>query len=226
MCTVFYYLSRNPLAYARLAAEVRTTFSSGGAIRQGPALAGSRYLRAVIDESLRISPPTPGVMWRERDPLSSPGGPLVVDGHVVPPGTLVGVGLYSLMHNPEYFPEPFAFRPERWLDDGAADETPEGKAARAAMRRAFIPFILGDRGCAGKAVAYLEMSLTVAKTLWYFDFQPALGPAGELGSGRRGGAPGRDRLDEYQLYDYFMAEHEGPNLVFSPRGKHCEELAE
>lgn len=224
MCTVFYYLSRNPSAYARLAAEVRTTFSSGGDIRQGPALAGCRYLRAVIDESLRISPPTPGVMWREKDPLSP--GPLVVDGHIIPPGTLVGVGLYSLMHNPEYFPEPFAFRPERWLDGGAAAEIPGEKAARAAMRRAFIPFLLGDRGCAGKAVAYLEMSLTVAKTLWYFDFQLAPGPAGELGSGHRGAAFGRDRPDEYQLYDYFMAEHEGPNLVFSPRGKHWEELIE
>ncbi|KAK6212772.1 hypothetical protein LQW54_004861 [Pestalotiopsis sp. IQ-011] len=220
MCTVFYYLSRNPSAEARLAAEVRTTFSSGGAIRQGPALAGCRYLRAVIDESLRISPPTPGVMWRERDPLSSPGGPLVVDGQVVPPGILVGVGLYSLMHNPEYFPEPFAFRPERWLDDGAA------AGDKAAMRRAFVPFILRDRGCAGKAVAYLEMSLTVAKTLRYFDFRPAPGPAGELGIGRRGAESGRDRPDEYQLYDYFMAEHEGPNLVFSPRGKHWEELPE
>lgn len=224
MCTIFYYLSRIPSAYARLATEVRMTFSSGGDIRQGPALAGCRYLRAVIDESLRISPPTPGVMWREKDPLSP--GPLVVDGHIIPPGTLVGVGLYSLMHNPEYFPEPFAFRPERWLDGGAAAEIPEEKVARAAMRRAFIPFLLGDRGCAGKAVAYLEMSLTVAKTLWYFDFQPAPGPAGELGSGRKGAALGRDRPDEYQLYDYFMAEHEGPNLVFSPRGKHWEELIE
>lgn len=38
-------------------------------------------------------------MWRENDPLSAE--PLVVDGHVIPPGTLVGVGLYSLMHSPE-----------------------------------------------------------------------------------------------------------------------------
>ncbi|ETS76595.1 hypothetical protein PFICI_11982 [Pestalotiopsis fici W106-1] len=221
MCTVFYYLSRNPSAYAELASEVRTTFSSGRDIRHGPELAGCKYLRAVIDESLRISPPTPGVMWREKDPLSPE--PLIVDGHVIPPGTFVGVGTYSLMHNPEYFPEPFAFRPERWLE-GGNDETPEGKDARSAMRRAFIPFILGDRACAGKAVAYLEISLTVAKTMWYFDFQRAPGLTGELGSGRKGAGGGRDRPDEYQLYDYFMADHEGPNLIFSPRDKHCEGL--
>jgi cytochrome P450 len=153
----------NPSAYFKLAFEMRTTFSSGGEIRQGRLLASCNHLRAVIDEAMRITPPTPGVMWRENDPLSAE--PFVADGHIIPPGTLVGVGLYSLMHNPEYFLEPFAFRPERWL--AGENEDAEKKEARAAMRRAFIPFILGDRACVGKAVAYLEMSLTVAKTLWY-----------------------------------------------------------
>lgn len=94
--TVFYYLSRNPSAYAQLASEVRTTFASGGEIRHGQQLTSSKFLRAVIDESLSICPPTPGVMWREKDPLSCE--PLVVDGRVIPPGALVGVGVYSLMH--------------------------------------------------------------------------------------------------------------------------------
>ncbi|KAI0484908.1 cytochrome P450 [Xylariaceae sp. FL0804] len=228
MSTIFYYLSRNPSAYARLASEVRTTFSAGAEIRQGPRLSSCRYLRAVIDESLRIAPPTPGVMWREQDPLGEDDNstrPLVVDGHVIPPGTLVGVGLYSLMHNPAYFPEPFSFRPERWLPAGEQEQEEEQEQeARALMRRAFIPFILGDRACAGKAVAYLEMSLTVAKTMWYFDFEKAPGALGEVGSGRVGAAAGRDRPDEYQLYDSFMADHEGPNLIFRPREKYCAEL--
>jgi cytochrome P450 len=218
--TVFFYLSRNPSAYAQLAAEVRATFASGSEIRHGQQLSACRFLRAVIDESMRISPPTPGVMWRQKDPLSAE--PLVVDGHVIPPGALVGVGTYSLMHNPEYFPEPFVFRPQRWLE--ADDDTTEEKEARAVMRRAFVPFMLGDRACAGKAVAYLEISLTVAKTLWYFDFEKAPGKAGELGSGLRGAARGRDRPDEYQLYDRFMAEHEGPNLTFRPREDFWKEL--
>lgn len=220
--TVFFYLSRHPTAYAQLAAEVRTTFASGRQIRHGQQLSSCKFLRAVIDESLRISPPTPGVMWRQQDPLFANKEPLVVDGHVIPPGVLVGVGTYSLMHNPEYFPEPFEFRPQRWVEED--DDTPGEKEARAVMRRAFVPFMLGDRACAGKAVAYLEISLTVAKTLWYFDFDKAPGEAGELGGGRRGAAVGRDRPEEYQLYDRFMAEHEGPNLKFRPREKLWEDL--
>lgn len=224
MAAVFFYLSRNPSAYARLASEIRAAFSSGSEIRQGPRITNCKYLRAVIDEAMRISPPTPCVMWREQDPQSTE--PLVVDGHVIPPGTMVGVGTYSLMHNPEYFPEPFVFRPERWLEGDPDQETPEEREARATMRRAFIPFTFGDRACAGKAVAYLEITLTVAKTLWYFDFETAPGKVGELGCGRKGASGGRHRPDEFQLYDRFMAEHEGPNLVFNPREKYWEELVE
>ncbi|KAK8134591.1 Isotrichodermin C-15 hydroxylase [Apiospora sp. TS-2023a] len=220
------YLSRHPSVYAQLANEIRATFSSGNEIRQGPQLASCKYLRAVIDETLRICPPTPGVGWREKDPLSPE--PLVVDGHVIPSGTFVGVGTYSLMHNPKYFPEPFSFRPQRWLENGDGDEEEDPKLveAKANMRRAFIPFSLGDRGCAGKAVAYLEISLAVAKTLWYFDFEKAPGEAGELGGGRLGVGGGRDRPDEYQLYDSFMAAHEGPNLILRARENHWEDLAD
>jgi cytochrome P450 len=74
-----------------------------------------------------------------------------VDGHAIPRGTAVGVSLYSLLHDADYFPEPFAFRPERWL--GAEDYE------RAKIRRAFAPFALGDRGYAGKAMAYLGSEL-------------------------------------------------------------------
>ncbi|KAK8078081.1 hypothetical protein PG996_004251, partial [Apiospora saccharicola] len=227
MSSVFFYLSRHPEIYTQLATEIRSTFSSGREIRQGPQLASCKYLRAVMDETLRICPPTPGVGWREKDPLSPE--PLVVDGHVIPSGTLVGVGTYALMHNPEYFPEPFSFRPQRWLEEtGDGDGKGDAKAteARAIMRRAFIPFSLGDRGCAGKAVAYLEISLTVAKTLWYFDFEKAPGAAGELGGGRLGAGEGRDRPGEYQLYDSFMASHEGPNLTFRARENHWADLAD
>jgi len=141
-----------------------------------------------------------------------------VDGQVIPRGTAVGVSLYSLLHNPDYFPEPFAFRPERWL--GPEDD------ARTKMRRAFAPFALGDRGCAGKAMTYLEASLTVAKTLWYFDFETAPGELGRVGGGTPGRTDGREKVDEYQLYDIFTADHDGPNLVFKPRGDLWKKLEE
>ena len=87
------------------------------------------------------------------------------------------MSLYSLLHNPDYLPQLFAFRPERWL--GPEDET------WTSIRLAFVPFALGDRGCAGKAMGYLESSLTVAKKFWYFDFETAPVGLGRVGGGRR-----------------------------------------
>jgi cytochrome P450 len=215
MSAVFFYLSRHPDVYARLASEIRTNFSSsGGFITSSPELSSCKYLRAVIDETMRVAPPTTATPWRTEDvysPSFPPSDePFVVDGHVIPRGTAVGVSLYSLLHNADYFPVPFAFRPERWL--GPEDET------RTKIRRAFAPFALGDRSCAGKAMAYLEASLTIAKTLWYFDFETAPGELGRVGGGTPGRTDGRENVDEYQLYDIFNADHDGPNLVFRPRG--------
>lgn len=192
--------------YKRLADEIRTTFSSTADIRGGPKLTSCRYLRACIDEALRISPPVTGTPWRELYP-DQQGRPLVVDGHVVPPGTQVGVCFYSLHHNEKYFADPFAFRPERWLVDD--------QAQLRLMNSAFCAFSVGPRGCAGKAMAYLEASLVVAKTIWAFDFEPA--PGGKTGGGAPGKREGRRREDEFQLYDIFASVHAGPELVFTLR---------
>ncbi|KAI0882848.1 cytochrome P450 [Annulohypoxylon maeteangense] len=219
LSALFFYLSRHPTVYARLAAEIRTTFANN-IIQNGPQLSGCKYLRAVIDETMRMSPPFVGTFWRE--PHASYTEPFVVDGHVIPRGIAVGVNPYCVMHNEAYFPEPFAFRPERWLgpEDGAVEED----QARATMRAAFAPFALGDTGCLGKAMAYNEMSLVIAKTLWYFDFEKAPGEAGKLGEGVPGNMDGRHRVDEYQLLDLAVADHDGPNLVFKPRGEYWKAL--
>ncbi|ROW12524.1 hypothetical protein VMCG_00732 [Cytospora schulzeri] len=225
MSGIFFYLSRNPDAYARLASEIRTTFTSGGEIRQGPQLNGCKYLRAVIEETMRLSPSTLAPAWREQEPASAAAGePFIVDGHVIPPGTQVAVSQYTLQHNKAYFPEPYEFRPERWLEPGPGKEIAEQRDARTAMRRAFAPFSIGDRACAGKSMAYLEMRLAIARTLWYFDFERAAGEAGKLGEGWQGRMDGRGRLEEFQLYDSIVVDHNGPNLVFKPRGEYWKEL--
>lgn len=222
MTAVYFYLSCNPNAYERLAAEVRTTFSSGAEIRNGQKLKSCVYLRAVIDETLRIAPSSLGTLWRQQDTSTPPNAkkPFIVDGHVIPPGVQVGINPYTLMHNEEYFPEPFTFKPERWLG-------PEDSPQMRTMRRAHAPFALGDRGCAGKSMAYLEISLMLVKSLWYFDFERAPGVDGQLGNGGYAnfkGEAGRQRVDEFQLFDMITAAHDGPLLTFKPRGEFWKDL--
>ncbi|KAK7968651.1 hypothetical protein PG996_002923 [Apiospora saccharicola] len=227
MSAAFFYLSRSPAAYADLAAEVRSTFKSGREICAGPQLNGCTYLRACIDETMRMSPPATSTSWRQLNPKNASSEPWIVDGHVIPPGTQVGVHLYSLFHNEDYFPDSYTWKPERWLDQPTSES--ETQAAGEAlggdratkMRKAFQPFLAGERSCLGKSMAYVEMSLTLARTIWYFDFETAPGAAGELGAGQKGRQGGRGRTGKYQLHDIFTGEHDGPNLVFRPRMEVC-----
>ncbi|KAI0835089.1 cytochrome P450 [Hypoxylon sp. FL0890] len=221
---MFFHLAHHPDVYSRLATEIRNTFESGEDISNGPKLASCKYLRAVIDESLRMAPPSLAPLWREREATSTE--PLIVDGHVIPRGTQVAIHLYSVLHDADYFPDPFTFRPERWLGpkDGKEPESFESRTRRATMRRAQVSFGLGDHGCAGKSMAYLEISMTIARTLWYFDFEMAPGEAGKLGAGSGASNEPWDAPGQFQLYDILVADHDGPNMVFKPRGTYWQEL--
>lgn len=209
-------MSCNPHAYRKVSDEIRRTFSSASDIHGGPQLSSCRYLRACIDEALRISPPVNGTLWRQLIADDKSNEPFIIDGHVVPAGTHVGVNIYTLHHNEEYFPEPYAYKPERWLD---ADD---GRKRR--MRDAFASFSAGARSCAGRPMAYLESSLVMARSLWYFDFERAPGDEGTVGAGKPGEGYGRHRPGEYQLADIFSSAHDGPKLVFRPRGGFWKEL--
>jgi cytochrome P450 len=214
MTSVFFYLSRYPEVYRKLASEIRSAFTSAQEIIGGPKLSGCHYLRAVIDESMRMSPPVSGTLWRQMYADDKGTEPLIVDGHVIPRGTHVGVNVYTLHHNEEYFPDSYTFKPERWLN---AEE-------KARMTYAFAAFSIGARGCGGKPMAYLEASLVIAKTLWYFDFEMAPGEAGKLGEGKPGADFGRHLPKEFQLHDIFSSTQEGPNLTFRPRGDYWKDL--
>ncbi|RWA11491.1 hypothetical protein EKO27_g3605 [Xylaria grammica] len=208
---VFYYLSRNPECYKRLITEIRSTFPDSGEIKSGPRLAACSYLRACINEALRMSPPVPGTLWRQQVSGGDKNpSPLVIDGIAIPPGTHIGVNIYALQHNEAYFPEPFTFKPERFLG--------QSSPAEKLIKDAFAPFSLGARRCMGKSMAYLEASLILAKTLWHFDFVQVPNSKGIVGESTYWKESGKvERIDEYQINDIFAAAHDGPCLIFKPR---------
>ncbi|CAG8980246.1 hypothetical protein HYALB_00009828 [Hymenoscyphus albidus] len=81
LSATFFYLSRNPVSYQRLAAEIRSTFTSGDEIC-GAKLASCTYLRACIDEALRLASPVSGILWRDFSPFPHP---FTVASHSTPP---------------------------------------------------------------------------------------------------------------------------------------------
>ncbi|CAG8960244.1 hypothetical protein HYFRA_00012764 [Hymenoscyphus fraxineus] len=201
----FFYLTHNPHVLRKLEDEIRTKFADVEDIVTGKELGECTYLRAVLEESMRLSPPVGGILPRE---ILTPG--LNIDNCPIPAGTVVGTPHYALHHNPSYFPQPYEFLPERWIEDEA------GVDAVALAKSAYSPFSIGPRGCIGKSLAYAELGVALARTVWVYDFRLAGGST--VGEGVRGAGWGRERRGEYQTRDSFTSLKDGPEVVFRVRG--------
>ncbi|EOA91201.1 uncharacterized protein SETTUDRAFT_112800 [Exserohilum turcica Et28A] len=203
LAATLFYLSENPGAYERLCREIRQKFSSLDEIKLGAQLNSCTYLRACIDEALRMSPPVGAALWRE----VGTGG-ITIGSVQLPQGIDVGTGIYSLHHNAKYFHEPFRFNPERWLvgENGVTKEQVE------LARKAFNPFSSGPRGCIGKGFAYHEMTLTLSHIIYQFDFLRS-----EHLTRFAGKRPMIQGHAQFVLKDHITGAKEGPDLVFRIR---------
>jgi len=104
--------------------------------------------------------------------------------------------------------------------------TKEDITAKRLMYDAFTPFSIGSRGCAGKSMAYLEMSLAMAKTLWSFDFQRPNGKEDHVGEGASKYFKDQKAGPTFLIKDQFASVHDGPNLLFRPRGNATDNTSE
>lgn len=211
MAATIFYLTRSEDALRKVVEEVRSKFNDVEDIVHGAALSSCTYLRACIDEAMRISPSVGGIPPRE----VLTGG-ITIDGNAIPAGTVVGVPHYTLQHNDSYHAEPTRFVPERWLE-GAANPLNGGRPTTAQdvalTNSAFCPFSIGPRGCIGKNLAYVEMTLTLARTIWLYDMRRAVGVV-DPAEGRRELEWGRQREEEMQLVDTFTSAKQGVMVEF------------
>ncbi|MGB3614403.1 MAG: cytochrome P450 [Elainellaceae cyanobacterium] len=115
------------------------------------AIAKLPYLTAVCQEALRIYPITPTTFVRVlRQPMT-------LAGYSFDEGTALMPATYILHQNPEVYPEPKQFKPERFLE-------------RQYAPHEYLPFGGGHRRCIGSALAMMELKLTVATLLQDFEF--------------------------------------------------------
>jgi len=103
------------------------------------------YSRMVLDEALRLYPPSV-VLPRQANTADE------ISGYAVPRDAVVVISQYVIHRHPDWWPAPEQFQPERF--------TPTQEARR--HRFAYIPFGEGPRMCIGKSFALLEMHLALA----------------------------------------------------------------
>ncbi|KAK6065017.1 cytochrome P450 [Seiridium cupressi] len=117
LSTTFFYLARNKAVWNKLAAEVDAL---GGQTPDYETLKGMKYLKAVLNESLRLVPPVPrNIRIARRDAtLPRGGGPDGESPSFVPKGTTIVFPIYATHRYPGIWgSDSEVFRPERWLEE-------------------------------------------------------------------------------------------------------------
>lgn len=148
-------LIRHPNHLQRLRAEVDEALDEDEIIAPYDKVKDLPYLRACIDEGLRLIPPTSAGLAR-RTPLEG----AQVLGEWIPGDTSVSMTIYSAHRDPKVFPDPETFQPQRWLN---VEE-------RKKMEPYFIPFSTGARGCIGRNISYLEQIVLMASLVHRYEF--------------------------------------------------------
>jgi cytochrome P450 len=210
ICAVFFFITRHPRVYAKLAKEVRGNFRSAEEIGSGRDLmAKCEYLRAVIDETLRLSPAGPAEL--ERTVL--PGGTMIA-GEFYPEGVTVGISNWSLGRNEDLWGDANTFRPERWIVSDHPDTLNTHEDVNR-LKRSMHPFGKGPGSCLGKNMAMLQLCIIVARTLWRFDIRQT--PGQTLGQGHPSLGWGRRNPNHYQVTDAYITLRQGPVIQYRKR---------
>uniref|UniRef100_A0A8C9C411 unspecific monooxygenase n=1 Tax=Phocoena sinus TaxID=42100 RepID=A0A8C9C411_PHOSS len=151
---ILYELATRPDVQQKLQEEVDATFPNK-APPTYEALVQMEYLDMVLNESLRIFP-IAGRIERvcKKD--------VEVNGVFIPKGTTVVVPLFVLHNDPELWPEPEEFRPERFSKKNKESINPY----------TYLPFGIGPRNCIGMRFVIMNMKLALVRVLQNFSFKP------------------------------------------------------
>jgi cytochrome P450 len=115
---------------------------------------GDAYLTATIQETLRRRPVLPNCEPRFVKK------PIEIGGWSYSPGVCLVPNAYLVHHDPDIYPDPYAFRPERFLEESPGTFT-------------WIPFGGGRRRCIGASFAMLEMQIVLRSVLSARELHPA-----------------------------------------------------
>ncbi|KAE9390858.1 cytochrome P450 monooxygenase [Gymnopus androsaceus JB14] len=159
------------------------------------------FCNAIVKEVLRWNPPAP---------MAIPHVTVNDDqyeGYHIPARSLVIANLWRILHDPEVYPSPTEFRPDRFMPSEN-----EGKVPTIVLETFETVFGPGRRICPGRFVATAQLFITISSLLSAFNIGPGLDSDGEA-------------IPVIPDFSYSLASH--PNhfkFTITPRGKYVQDL--
>ena len=152
-CT--YCLALNPTCQEKLYDEIHLSINDNHGEIDYDLVSKMTYLDAVVSETLRLYNP---VLRMERQ--ASEDYTLGSTGIVIERGMIVGIPVWALHHDPQYYPEPYEFKPERFSIENLERIVPY----------TYLPFGAGPRNCIGTRFALLETKIALIKVVSRYRF--------------------------------------------------------
>jgi len=138
--SIFCFLIENPEVKERLYNELNDLFPDGKLSYEK--LMECEYLDAVMNEGLRLGPSITSM-----DKLTTRDVILEKGNYKIEKGTPIMLNFYLNHINPEYFPDPYKFDPERFMDKSASNPNQINNSG------VYLPFSAGKRQCLGMRLA-------------------------------------------------------------------------
>ncbi|CAI9775297.1 unnamed protein product [Fraxinus pennsylvanica] len=146
---------------AKAQSEIDTVMGRNGPVRDLD-IAKLPYLQSIVKEVLRLHPPGPLLSWARLATHDTH-----VDKHFIQAGTTAMVNMWAITHDPSIWADPWAFKPERFIEE-------EVSIMGSDLRLA--PFGSGRRVCPGKALGLATVHLWLARLLQEFKWVPTAQP--------------------------------------------------
>ncbi|GAB0089937.1 Cytochrome P450 [Sergentomyia squamirostris] len=153
---ILFTLAQYPDVQERIYQEIKSMHEEkNGSPLEVNDYANLPYTDRVVKECLRLYPPVPFIS-RELTETDT------INGYPVPAGTLLCLHIFDLHRDPQYFPNPEHFDPDRFLPENVENRHPF----------AYLPFSAGPRNCIGQKFAMLEIKTVIESILINFHLSP------------------------------------------------------
>jgi cytochrome P450 family 6 len=155
MTFALYELALNKDVQDKLRKEIVEAVEKGEGKLSYDTIFELKYLDMVINETMRKFPPAFILFRTCSKAFKIPGTEMII-----PKGTDIHINIYSLHHDPEYFPNPEKFDPERFSAENAASIVPFS----------YFPFGGGQRSCVGRRFGLMQSKVGIIKLIQNFEF--------------------------------------------------------